>query len=61
MKKSQIKVFFTAGVAALFLLSGCVSGLVSTSQSTTIDTSQKKNIVTNDDAVITSYVGGIIL
>lgn len=59
MKKSQINVFLTAGVVALFLLSGCVSGIVSSFQSTKTDTSQQKNIVANDDAIIICYVSGI--
>ncbi len=42
MKKSQINVFLAAGVVALLLLSGCVSGIVSTFQSTTTDTSATK-------------------
>jgi len=41
------------------LLSGCVSGIVSTFQSTTTETFQQKNNGTNDDAVITCYVSGI--
>jgi len=61
MRTSQINIFFTAGVVALLLLSGFVSGIVSTSQSTTTDISQQKNAVKNNDAVITCYVGGIPL
>ncbi|HWR63814.1 MAG TPA: DUF2341 domain-containing protein [Candidatus Thermoplasmatota archaeon] len=59
MKKSQINVFLAAGAVTLFLLSSCASGIVSTFQSTTTDTSQQKNAVTNDNAVITCYVSGI--
>jgi hypothetical protein len=59
MKKSQIKVFFTAGVTTLFLLSGCASGIINTSQSTTTDSTQQKNTRTNNDALITCSVGGI--
>jgi hypothetical protein len=59
MRKSQINIFLVAGVVTLFLLSGCVSGIVSTSLSTIRNTSQEKNAVTNNDAIITSYVGGV--
>jgi hypothetical protein len=59
MKKSQIKVFFTAGVIALFLLNGCASGIINTSQPTTTDTSPQKNTVINDDAIITCFVSGV--
>jgi len=41
------------------LFSGCVSGIVSTFQSTKTETSQQKNNGTNDNAVITCYVNGI--
>ena len=59
MKTSHINVVLIAGVVALLLLSGCVSGFASTSQSTTTEASLQKNTVINDDAVITCYVGGI--
>ncbi len=59
MRTSQINIFFTAGVVALLLLSGCVSGIISTSQSTMIDSSQQKKIGTYDDAIITCSIGGI--
>ena len=60
MKKSQINIILTAGVVTLLLLSGCVSGIVSTFQSTTSDISRQKNIVTNNDGRITCYVGGVL-
>ena len=59
MKKSQINVILTAGVVTLLLFSGCVSGIVSTFQSTTTDTSRQKNTATNEDAIITCYAGGV--
>ncbi|MCX6662403.1 MAG: DUF2341 domain-containing protein [Euryarchaeota archaeon] len=59
MRTSQINIFFTAGVVALLLLSGCVSGIISTSQSTMIDSSQQKKIGSYDDAIITCSIGGI--
>ena len=59
MKKSQINIFLTAGVVTLLIFSGCVSGIVSTTQLTTTDASQQKNAVTTNDALITCYVGGI--
>jgi len=59
MKKFHINVVLTAGVIAILLLNGCVSGIVSISQSTTTNASQQKDTVTSDDAVITCYVGGI--
>ncbi|HWR27038.1 MAG TPA: hypothetical protein VN377_01235, partial [Candidatus Thermoplasmatota archaeon] len=60
MRKSQLHVILTAGVVVLLLFSGCASGKINTSQSTTPDTSRQKNTVTNDDARITCYVGGIL-
>jgi hypothetical protein len=59
MKKSQLHVILTAGVTALLLFSSCVSGIVSTFQSTTTDTLRQKNTQTNENAVITCYVSGI--
>lgn len=59
MRKSHINGFLVFGVVALFLLCGCVSGIGSTSLSTTSNTSLQKNAVTNDDAIITCYVGGV--
>jgi len=59
MKKSQINIFLTTGVVALLLLSGCVSGILNTSRSTTTNPTQQKNTHTNDDAIITCSVGGI--
>jgi hypothetical protein len=59
MKKSQFNVILTAGVVTLLLFSGCVSGIVSTFQSTTTDTMRQKNTVTNNDGRITCYIGGI--
>ncbi|HWR26940.1 MAG TPA: hypothetical protein VN377_00730, partial [Candidatus Thermoplasmatota archaeon] len=60
MKKSQLNVILTAGAVTVLLFSGCVSGIVSTFQSTTTDSSRQKNIVTNNGARITCYVGGIL-
>jgi hypothetical protein len=59
MKKFVMNIFLAAGVVTLLLFSGCASGIINTSQSTTTDISQQKNAVTNNDAVITCYVGGI--
>ena len=59
MKKSQKNIFLTAGVINLLLLSGCLSGIISTCQSTTTDIFQQNNTLKNDDGAITCYVGGI--
>ena len=59
MKKYHINIFLIASVIALLVLSGGVSGVVNTFQSTTSDFSQQENIVTENAAIITCYLGGI--
>jgi hypothetical protein len=59
MKKSHMNIFLTAGAATLLLLSGCASGILSTSRLTATNVSLQENTGTNDNAIITTYVGGI--
>lgn len=60
MRKTQINIILTAGVASLLLLGSGVPSIGSTSQSIPTDTTtRQKNTVTNQDAVITCYTGGI--
>jgi hypothetical protein len=59
MKKSQRNCVVTAGVFTILLLTSCVSGTVSNSQSTTIDAFQQNDNPSNNNAVITCYSNGI--
>jgi hypothetical protein len=43
----------------LLLLSGCASGILSTSRLTATNVSLQENTGTNDNAIITTYVGGV--
>ncbi len=54
-----MNIFLTAGAATLLLLSGCASGILSTSRLTATNVSLQENTGTNDNAIITTYVGGV--
>jgi len=59
MKKSHMNIFLTVGAVTLLLLSGCASGILSTSRSTETNVSLQENTDTNDNAIITTYISGI--